>query len=65
MKLGNRYRDNITGFEGIAVKIMLELNIPDDIYLESETLKENLPTGAWFTISRLIEIGESKLGFKT
>lgn len=62
IKLGERYKDKITGFEGIATARSEFLNGCKRTLLEATISKEGKLTEEWFDDQRLTDDSEAKTG---
>lgn len=56
MSLGKRYRDEITGFSGVATARTIYLHGPSSVCLE--TMIDGCPVDEWFSESRLELVDE-------
>jgi len=65
--LGWKVRDKVTGFEGIATHVGLDLSgcvqaiVRPQVVKDKDTGAQKQPDGEWFDVSRLERVGESRV----
>lgn len=51
--LGDTARDTVTGYEGVVVKVMHELQAHDQVCLERAKAADGTPEQEWFAAGRV------------
>ena len=65
VKLGAKYKDIITGFEGIATGAVKYITGCDQILLAPPAKSGSKPDSEWFDVNRISRVGKSIVKVKT
>ncbi len=60
IEFGKKYRDTVTGFEGVATSKQTHQFGCPQVYLESAAMKDGKPVGCWFDEPRLVLVDDSQ-----